>query len=177
VTVSSARFPTGKERPIKLVRDLMHIGVTTCSADALVVEAARILLRNNLESLIVLDGNGHAVGVFGRREVVKAYAGSGATARDLDTLTVADEMCPDIPQIPPDIPATAAAQIMLDQGLREIYLMHHAGGIGWPAAVLRFEAVLRYLADESESDLLDLGVGAARKSPIEAFMERYSKKS
>jgi hypothetical protein len=84
-------------------------------------------------------------------------------------------MDPDIPEVPPDIPATAAAQIMLDEGIREIYLMHHGGGSSWPAAVLRFEDVLRYLAAESEADLADMGAGARRTSPIEAFMERYSK--
>jgi hypothetical protein len=82
-------------------------------------------------------------------------------------------MRPDIPEVPPDIPATAAAQIMLDQGIHEIYLMHHGGGASWPAAVLRFEDILRYLSAESETDVADLGAGAPRTSPIEAFMERY----
>jgi CBS domain-containing protein len=159
----------------KLVRDLMHIGVTTCQADTLLVEAVRILFHEGLESLIVLDGNSHAVGMLSRREAVAAFGQSGANMRDIKTLTVGEMMRPDIPQVPPDIPATAAAQIMLDQGVREIYLMHHGGGISWPAAVLRFEDVLRYLAAESEADVADMGAGAPRKSPIEAFIERYSK--
>ncbi len=159
----------------KLVRDLMHIGVTTCQADTLLVEAVRILFREGLESLIVLDGHSHAVGMLSRREAVAAFGQSGANMRDIETLTVGEVMRPDIPQVPPDIPATAAAQIMLDQGVREIYLMHHGGGISWPAAVLRFEDVLRYLAAESEADVADMGAGAPRKSPIEAFIERYSK--
>jgi CBS domain-containing protein len=159
----------------KLVRDLMHIGVTTCQADTFLVEAVRILFREGLESLIVLDGNSHAVGMLSRREAVAAFGQSGANVRDIETLTVGEVMRPDIPQVPPDIPATAAAQIMLDQGVREIYLMHHGGGISWPAAVLRFEDVLRYLAAESEADVADMGAGAPRKSPIEAFIERYSK--
>ena len=56
-------------------------------------------------------------------------------------------MRPDIPEIPSDIPAAAAAQIMLDQGVRGLYLMHHDGGISWPAAVIRVEDVLRHLVD------------------------------
>ncbi|MEJ2556935.1 MAG: CBS domain-containing protein [Anaerolineae bacterium] len=159
----------------KLVRDLMHIGVTTCQADTLLVESVRTLFREGLESLIVLDGNSHAVGMLSRREAIAAFGRSGANMRDIETLTVGEVMRPDIPQVPPDIPATAAAQIMLDQGVREIYLMHHASGISWPAAVLRFEDVLRYLAAESEADVADMGAGAPRKSPIEAFIERYSK--
>ncbi len=159
----------------KLVRDLMHIGVVTCQADTLLVEAVRTLLRDGLESFIVLDENGHAVGMFSRREAVAIYGRSGADMRDVGTLTVADVMRPDIPEVPPDIPATAAAQIMLDRSIREIYLMHHGGGASWPAAVLRFEDVLRHLSAESEADVADLGTGAPRTSPIEAFMERYKR--
>jgi signal-transduction protein with cAMP-binding, CBS, and nucleotidyltransferase domain len=160
---------------VKLVRDLMHIGVTTCLADAPLGEAVRTLLRENLGSLIVLDNNGHAVGMLSQREVIMAYARSGASPRDCETRPVAQVMRPDVPEVPPDIPAIAAAQIMLDQGIREIYLMHHAAGISWPAAVLRLEDVLRYLTAESETEIADLGVSAPRKSPIEGFMERYSK--
>jgi CBS domain-containing protein len=160
---------------IQLVRDLMHIGVATCQSGTLLVEAVRTLLREDLESLIVLDENGHAVGVLSRREAVAVYGRSGADLGDLQTLTVADVMRPDIPEVPPDIPATAAAQIMLDRGLREIYLMHHGGGAGWPAAVLRFEDVLRHVAAESEVEVADMGAGAPRASPIEVFMKRYSK--
>lgn len=159
----------------KLVRDLMHIGVTTCQADTPLVEAVRILLGQGLESCIVLDQNSHAVGVLGRREAVAAYGRSGASSGDVHSLTVADVMQPEILTVPPDIPATAAAQIMLDRDVRELYLMHHGGGRSWPAAVLRFEDVLRYMAATSDAEVADLGAGAPRKSPIEAFVERYSK--
>ena len=136
-----------KEHTIKLVRDLMHIGVITCRTDMPLVEAVAILLRENLESLVVLNENGHAVGLLGRHEVIIAYGRSGATSQCCGSLTVADVMRPDVPEIPPDIPAAAAAQIMLDQGLRALYLLHHDGGISWPAAVFRFEDVLRHVVD------------------------------
>jgi crotonyl-CoA carboxylase/reductase len=160
---------------VKFVRDLMHIGVSTCRTNTSVAEVARTLLRENLEALIVLDGNGHAIGMLSKREVVAAYARAETRSRGGPTLTAADVMRPDIPEVPADIPAIAAAQIMLDQGVREVYLMHHAAGISWPAAALRFEDVLRYLAAESEVDLASMGAGAPRKSPVETFMERYSR--
>jgi CBS domain-containing protein len=122
-----------------LVRDLMHIGVPTCPENMPALEAVRTLLCDGLEALVVMDCNGHAVGIFGRREAVAASTRPGG---DWTDLTVADVMRADILEIPPDVPATVAAQIMLDRGVRELYLMHHGPGISWPAAVLRFEDVL-----------------------------------
>jgi CBS domain-containing protein len=174
-TAGGGKSPPGKEHGVILVRDLMHIGVTTCRTDTPLLEAVRVLLRDNLESLIVLDENSNAVGMLGRREVVAAYAQSEASTHSCEAFPVADVMRPDIPEVPPDIPAIAAVQVMLDQGLREVYLMHHGGGMGWPAAVFRLEDVLRYLAAESEADVADMAAAAPRKSPIQAFMERYSK--
>ena len=62
-------------------------------------------------------------------------------------------MRPDIPEIPPDIPAAAAAQIMLDLGVRSLFLMHHDGGVSWPAAVFRFEDILRQLVAEARAEV------------------------
>jgi CBS domain-containing protein len=133
----------GQAKSIKLVRDLMHIGVTTCSVDTPLPEAVRILLQEGLESLIALDGNGHAAGLLTRLDAVAAYGQSAARMSGCETLTVADVMRPDIPEIPADIPASAAAQLMLDWNVREMYLMHHDGGISWPAARLGIEEILR----------------------------------
>jgi len=135
---------------IKLVRDLMQIGVKTCRENTSLTEAARILLGEQLESLIVLNEHGHAVGMLTRPDVVTAYGRSGASEQGHQSLTAGDVMRPDILEIPPDIPATAAALMMLDQGFRAAYLLHHDGGMGWPAAVFRFDDVLRYLAEESD---------------------------
>jgi CBS-domain-containing membrane protein len=136
-----------QDQPVKLVRDLMHIGVITCRTYTPLVEAAAILLREHLDSLVVLDEQGHAVGLLGQQEAIEAYARSCATSQTCHTLTAAEVMRPEIPEIPPDIPAAAAAQIMLDLGVRGLYLMHHDGGISWPAAVLRAEDVLHHLVD------------------------------
>jgi hypothetical protein len=62
-----------------------------------------------------------------------------------------------------------------DYGVRALYyVMHHDGGIDWPAVKFCFEDVLCYLAAESDTDIADIGAGAARKTPLELFKERYS---
>jgi predicted transcriptional regulator len=156
--------------PPTLVRDLMSIGVLTCSPDTPLVQLTRILLERDLEGAVVLDEQGHATGIVDLNDLIRAYS-----AGEYADLTVESVMQDGVPQIPPDIPLTAAAQIMQDKGLRVVFLMHHAGGIEYPAAMLSYKNMLRHMSMESEDELSDLGVEAARELPLETFLKRRQK--
>ena len=122
--------------PRTLVRDLMTVGVATCPSETSVGDVARLLLEKNLEAVVVLDDEGHAAGIVGRDELVRAYAHG-----PVETLTAEQIMREGVPQIPPDIPLAVAAQMMVDQGVRVFFLMHHAGGIEYPAAVISYRHI------------------------------------
>ena len=151
----------------KLVRDLMSVGVLTCSPDTSVVELTRGLLEKDLEGAVVLDDQGHAAGAVTRDDLVRAYAQG-----EYEALTAEQIMQDGVQQVPPDIPLTAAAQIMQDQGVRIVFLMHHAGGIEYPAAMLSYRHLLRHLAMEDTADLHDMGIKASREAPLESFFKR-----
>jgi CBS domain-containing protein len=152
---------------IQLVRDLMTVGVPTCPPDTPVVEVARWLLDADLEAVIVLDAEGHAAGMISQDELIRAYT-RGAT----DHLTAGDILREDIPEVPPDIPLSAAAQIMQDQRVRVFFLMHHSDGIHYPAAMLTYRHLLRHLTASNHEDLKDLGIRAEREAPLAAFIKR-----
>jgi CBS domain-containing protein len=156
-----------KTTPRKLVRDLMTVGVPTCPPHAPVPELAQLLLDKNLEGIVVLDTEGHGIGVVTRDDLVRAY-----THENVRTLTAEDVMSEGVPQVPPDIPLVAAAQLMRDRGWRVVFLMHNAGGIVYPAAMLSYTHLLRHLAAQSDEDLSDLGIAAARQAPLEAFRQK-----
>jgi predicted transcriptional regulator len=152
----------------KLVRDLMTVGVPTCPPDTPLVDLVRLMLEKNWEAVVVLDGEeGHALGVVGQDEIVRAYG-----REDVRALTAEQVMREGVPQIPPDIPLTVAAQMMLDQNVRVFFLMHHAGGVVYPAAMITYRHLLRHLAARSDDDLKDMGIAAARRAPLEQFIER-----
>jgi CBS domain-containing protein len=148
-----------------LVRDLMTVGVTTCVLDTPVVEAAQLLLDKDLEAVVVLDQEGHAVGMVTQEDLVRAYVHG-----DYQGQTAGMVMREGIPTVPPDIPAAAAIQIMQDQGVRVLFLVHHAEGIFYPAAVLSYKHVLRSLVALDSAE--DLGIKAKRVPPLEAFIKR-----
>lgn len=150
-----------------LVRDLMQVGVPSCSPQTPFSEIVARMLDENLEGLIVLDAGGHAVGAVTRQDVLRAYA-----LEDVGVLNAELLMRDEVPQVPPDIPLQAAAQIMDDLHVRILYIMHHAGGVAYPAAMLTDTHLLRLLGAGDESDLQDLGVGAHREAPLETFFKR-----
>jgi len=149
-----------------LVRDLMTVGVETCTPEITAIELARRFLVEGLEEIVVLE-EGNALGVIGRDELVKAYL-----RENYSTLTGREIMREGVPQVPPDIPLRAAAQVMLDMKVRALYLMHHAGGIEYPAAVITYWHLLRHLQAQREDDLRDLGIHAERQSPVQTFIQR-----
>jgi CBS domain-containing protein len=156
----------------------MSVGVPTCSLETPIVELTRILLEKEFEAFVVLDEQGHAQGVVSRHDLVRVYAQDEALAsptearNPYEALTAGEVMQDGVPQVPPDIPLPVAAQIMQDQGVRVVYMMHHAGGIAYPAAMLSYKHLLRHLAMESQSDLNDLGIKAEREAPLETFIRR-----
>jgi CBS domain-containing protein len=156
-----------KSAPPTLVRDLMSIGVLTCSPETTVVDLTRVLLDRDLEGVVVLDDQGHAAGAVGRDDLIRAYS-----TGEYEEMTVEQIMQDGLAQIPPNIPLTAAAQIMQDKGVRILYLTHHAGGIEYPAAMLSYKNLLRHMAMEDEEELSDLGIEADRELPLESFVKR-----
>jgi predicted transcriptional regulator len=152
----------------RLVRDLMKVGVPTCSPDTPVPELARLLVEMNFEAVVVLNPeDGHAIGIVSQRELIEAYSREGGRG-----LTAEDVLVEGVPQTPADIPLEAAAQIMLDTGVRALFQIHHAGGIEYPAAMLTFNHLLRHLAAECDEELSDLGITARREAPLDAFFKR-----
>jgi predicted transcriptional regulator len=133
-----------------------------------VSEVARLLVEKGLEAVVVLDpGDGHALGVVSQDELLKAYPRFEA-----GLLTAEEVMRDEVPQVPADIPLTAAAQIMQDLGVRCLFLMHHSSGIEYPAAMISYQHLLRHLAARSQEDLRDLGIHAERQAPLVAFIQR-----
>lgn len=151
----------------RLVRDLMTVGVPTCKRDTPITQIARFLLEQNVEAVCVLDEEGNGIGVVGSEELAAAY--SHPEARNL---VAEDVMREGMPTLLPDMPLPLAAQRMRDLHTRVAYLTHNAAGIIYPAAYLTYDHLIRHLAARDASELSDLGIRAARKTPVEAFIAR-----
>jgi hypothetical protein len=117
--------------PPLLVRDVMTVGVPVCrEAEACGAVRAR-LQAQSAEVVVALDDDGIACGWVDLARLAAANPSQPVSA-------VMDE---DIPEIPPDIPALAAAQILRDRGARFLFLMHNWPGEPRPSAVVSLQAI------------------------------------
>lgn len=101
----------------KLVRDLMKIGVPVCTREARLPEVAKIMARENADAVIVMDELG-ACGVVSQSDLVHAYP------RNYELLKAEEVMTPKIISIVPDAAATAAAHLMRDEKVHQVFVMH-----------------------------------------------------
>ena len=147
----------------------MTVGVLTCSTSTPISVISEALLERDLEAVVVLDDEGHSLGIVGRDELVQAYSHP-----DYKQLTAEDIMQDGVPQIPPDIPLTAAAQLMQDQNIRVFFLTHNAAGVTYPAAVISYLHFIKYLAGGQPETPKDLGINAERRAPLDLYYERLN---
>jgi len=150
----------------ELVRELMTVGVFSCTADTPIVDLVPYFLEKDLEEAMVME-DGNAIGVIGQEELVNAIENP-----EWRSLKVEDIMREDYLQIPADITLKLALKLMQDKKVRAAYLMHNAGGIIYPAGILTYRHILHLLAAKTPEDLSDKGFSAARQSPLETFIQK-----
>lgn len=129
----------------RLVRDAMHRGVISCRVDTPLEEIAQRLMEYQINALFVLDQSGKACGVVSQTELVRAYVQGGWS-----DLVAEDIMTPDVVTVVPDIPVTAAAQLMLDKDIHRLLIVQ--GGLipDRPVGVLSMSDIVREMAQEGK---------------------------
>lgn len=150
-----------------MVRDIMTVGVPTCPPDFNLKELADVMIEKSFESVVVQNLEGHAIGFISKAELIKAYAKG-----NFEEITAEEAMINKLPQLPPDIPIQTAAQMMLDMGVRVVYMTHQAGGIEYPAAQLSYDHIIKHMIGKEGEVPKSVGIKAERKSPIDLFIER-----
>lgn len=125
----------------KFVRDVMSRSVVTCTPETSVREAARRMTEHRLSALVVVDeASGELEGIVSRSDLARAYE------KDYDAVKVESVMTQDVESIIPDIPVSAAVQIMLDRNIDRLIIMHAKPAPQRPVGVLSLSAVVRDMA-------------------------------
>lgn len=143
----------------KLVRDIMKIGVPTCEPDAKLAEIAKIMVRDGADAVIVMDEEDGAVGVVSQSDLARAFT------RNWQLLTAKDVMTEQILSVAPESPITAAANMMQEEKVHQVFIMHEHPGTGKPSAVVTMRAIVREMAGlPPERPLTPMQKARARKN-------------
>jgi pyruvate-ferredoxin/flavodoxin oxidoreductase len=108
-------------RPGMHVRDLMHIGAITCSPDTPIVEVARMLTEYEISALVVVDGNGFALGVVSTTDL--ANAGFIASDLHFEGLAARHLMTSPVIVTHPGRPLAEAVQLLRDRGIHRLVVV------------------------------------------------------
>ena len=121
------------------VREALVSDPRVLRADARLREAAELLLRPNVRSALVVDGD-RLVGCVTLEGIGRAVA----EGKDVRDLTVAEVCEADVTTVGPETPVDEALRVMAERGLERLAVTENGRLVG----VLPREPVLRRLAED-----------------------------
>jgi CBS domain-containing protein len=122
-----------------IVREALVSDPRVLEAGAPAQEAAAVLVKPNVESVLVVDGE-TLVGLLTTSAIVEAVA----AGRDLRALTAGDLADPDVATVDPETPLDEAVLLMAESGLERLAVTENGRLLG----ILPREPVVRRLAED-----------------------------
>jgi CBS domain-containing protein len=122
-----------------IVREALVSDPRVLEAGAPAQEAAAVLVKPNVESVLVVDGEA-LVGLLTTSAIVEAVA----AGRDLRALTAGDLADPDVATVDPETPLDEAVLLMAESGLERLAVTENGRLLG----ILPREPVVRRLAED-----------------------------
>jgi len=136
---------------VRPARDHYEREVETIASQASVRDAADAMRDSGMGSLIVLDVDGHPIGMLTDRDLVERVI---AESRDAGTTSVADIMSSPLHTASPDDPFDRVVQVMAAKGVRRVPIVRESALTG----VVTLDDALAALSDE----LHELAAGRRR---------------
>ena len=122
-----------------IVREALVADPPVLQADAPVPAAAALLVKPQVESVLVAEGD-RLLGSITKEAIVAAVADS----RDLRSLTVGDVADREVPTVGPEMPLGDALLLMAEQGLERLPVVEDGRLLG----ILPREPVVRRLSED-----------------------------
>ena len=123
-----------------LARELMHVGVISCSPDATVHEAAMLMLRSSIHAVVVVE-NDEAVGMLTQTDM--ALVRQGRTKDEARAVKVREAMTPDCLTCSVDTTLSDAISMMTTRRADRLVVTDVRGGRQVPVGVLSMTDVIR----------------------------------
>jgi len=110
-----------------IVKEVMNRNVKTVRPEDTVKDAAKIMNENHIGSLVVVSGTGEVVGIVTERDILAKVVATGKGANDVE---VSDIMTPNIITVTPDRSLEEAADIMTENKIKKLPVVHEGRLVG-----------------------------------------------
>ena len=127
------------------VRDCMHAGVLTCSADTPLVEVAGIMTKHRVHAVAVIDDKRRPISVVSALDVVAA---ASRDEHERETARVATAGTEPRITISADAPLDRAAKLMTKHRVHHLIVVDPANG--YPVGILSTLDITVLVAENSE---------------------------
>jgi len=104
-------------------------GVVTCGVNANAAEVARIMLDNDVSTLVVVDERLNACGIISKTDLLRSYG------RDLSQIDAEDIMTSEILTVSPETLVHEAVQLMLEHSVHQLVIVTQGGIHRRPVAI------------------------------------------
>jgi CBS domain-containing protein len=110
-----------------LVKEVMNRNVKTVRPEDTVKDAAKIMNEHRIGSLVVVSGTGEVVGILTERDILADVVATGKSA---DEVKISDIMTPNIVTITPDKTLEEAADVMTENKIKKLPVVHEGRLVG-----------------------------------------------
>lgn len=105
----------------RTIIDAMHRGVVTCQVTSTAEEIARIMIDNDVATVVVTDERFDACGVLTKTDLIGHYG------LDLAAVTAEDIMSPSLITVSPDTLVHEAVSVMLRHSVHQLVILTEGG--------------------------------------------------
>jgi CBS domain-containing protein len=133
----------------KLVRDLMHPGLHTCSQSATLGQIASLLTEYHVHALVVVDKENRPQGIISDYDLLAGewLADDKRDLRTMRKITAGELMTSPIQSIEADIPLKIAANVLVEKDIQRLMVTEN----GIPAGVISTSDFVASLAREEKT--------------------------
>ena len=135
------------------VRDAMHTGVVSCDSSVTVHEAAQMMNRQRMRSLVIVDFDCALGGIISESDIVAAKL-LNTSGQSWDQLTVGEIMTNRVMTVAPDMPLTEAARIIVDHRIHRA-VVAEPDDICNPIGILSLGDIMRHIEKLEAGDTSD----------------------
>lgn len=129
----------------RLVGEVMHHGVLTCRRDTPIQDIARTMSENDVSALVVVNDEGHMVGLVSRTDLVNARLYEQYW-RHWRGLTASHIMVTDVVAVGADDSTQLASKLMMERRIHRVVVVEEAGEGKRPVGVLSVTDLVRDIA-------------------------------